>query len=380
MSYYKALITISWFLIENVGARTFESRDAEVRSLISQCVGQIRESPRPSSQSTCQATLGCILNTVDSYTAGRWSAGASILAFIPTITGLLGNSIDEIVLVAEESMPLAILISLCSVTAFSSRFGSTIGITLPSTYHMQTEHFVEELRARIKTTSNRLGASQRQTQAVRWALRLFCGLLLSSGCAAIWYTVEMLYTNGVVIISCPYKVHVLLWVGLTQLLAIFNILLKRWIYNVEHIRDIALDTTNFSTEVARPKDTGQSALPPWQQPTNNLHQLPSSTATEISVVLRCKRGGCAASLVKGFTSLVSFALYAFSTALLGSMTLIPASDAIRSMALMCASVGLGRIIAGLAMSDDTMIGSVIVADVPEQHWPGIKRALRPLTD
>ena len=53
----------------------------------------------------------------------RRSAGAGILSFMPTIVALTSNSIDEISLVAEESTILALVLGICSSSAFTTRFG-----------------------------------------------------------------------------------------------------------------------------------------------------------------------------------------------------------------------------------------------------------------
>lgn len=78
--------------------RTFSSRNATVGELIDNCTTVALLYPN---YTRCQATLKCILTNIDSDYSARWSAGASILAFIPTIAGLMSNSLDEVVLAAE---------------------------------------------------------------------------------------------------------------------------------------------------------------------------------------------------------------------------------------------------------------------------------------
>ena len=80
----------------------------------------------PNERTMCGQMLRCTIDGVLSDYPARWSAGASILAFIPTIVGLMSNSVDEVTAIAEESIFLAIAISLSSVTTFSSRFGDKI--------------------------------------------------------------------------------------------------------------------------------------------------------------------------------------------------------------------------------------------------------------
>lgn len=74
----------------------------------------------PNERTMCGQMLRCTINGVPGDYPARWSAGASILAFIPTIVGLMSNSVDEITAIAEVSIFLAINISLSSVTVFSS--------------------------------------------------------------------------------------------------------------------------------------------------------------------------------------------------------------------------------------------------------------------
>ena len=102
--------------------RIFNSRDAHVRSVIEACRAQV-----PNEKAQCYEMLRCILDNVLSDFTARWSAGASILAFIPTIVGLMSNSINEITSIADESVLLAIALSITSITAFFRRFGDGPG-------------------------------------------------------------------------------------------------------------------------------------------------------------------------------------------------------------------------------------------------------------
>ena len=77
----------------------------------------------PHDTTQCYEMLRCILDNVPSDFTARWSAGSSILAFIPTIVGLMSNSINEITSIADESVILALALSVTSITAFSRRFG-----------------------------------------------------------------------------------------------------------------------------------------------------------------------------------------------------------------------------------------------------------------
>ena len=101
--------------------RHFHSQDAVVRLVIEQCEAQI---PNRNEHLKCYDILRCILNQIPCDYLARWSAGASILGFVPTIVALMSNSISEVTSIADESTVLAIALSISSVTAFNSRSGN----------------------------------------------------------------------------------------------------------------------------------------------------------------------------------------------------------------------------------------------------------------
>src|SRR2546430_12080847 len=60
----------------------FRTKSGKVRPIITECIAK----PANISDSTqCYAVLNCILDNVTIGFLARWSAGASILAFIPTV-------------------------------------------------------------------------------------------------------------------------------------------------------------------------------------------------------------------------------------------------------------------------------------------------------
>ena len=99
----------------------FDSRDAVARSVIEAC-----RTHTPDERAQCYLMLQCIISNIPSDFTARWSAGASILAFIPTTVGLMSNSIQETISMADESVILAVALSLSSITAFNSRFGDRL--------------------------------------------------------------------------------------------------------------------------------------------------------------------------------------------------------------------------------------------------------------
>lgn len=184
-------------------ARNLHSQDAYVRSAIAFCQGN-DSSPAPApapGESECQTTLKCVLNTVDQAAQGRWSAGAAILAFIPSIAALISNSIDDVVLVSEESRLLALALSLCSLTVFPSRFGGERH-ELRATAAIQ-----EELKYYIVRACENQDFSR---QSSLWSYHAVFGgtlALLLACCVLIWYPTIMISENGVVIFSCNPQIH-----------------------------------------------------------------------------------------------------------------------------------------------------------------------------
>lgn len=191
-------------LATSVGARKFHSRDAYVRGEIAFCEGNISAQTPVADGSQCQPMLKCILNTVDQATQARWSAGASILAFIPAAAALMSNSIDDVVLVSEESGLLALSLCLCSFTAFLPRFGGE------RNGHESTASIKEELRHRIKRAYKRRDSAPKRRH-LRWPHRDVLGAivaLLVACCGLIWYPTVMILRNGVVVFSCEPQVHI----------------------------------------------------------------------------------------------------------------------------------------------------------------------------
>ena len=88
----------------------------------------------------CGQEQRCIFEGVFSNYPARWSAGASILAFIPTIVVLMSNNIDEVTAFAKEPIFLAITISLSSVTIFSSPLEDGTTALKPRYQNLRTVH------------------------------------------------------------------------------------------------------------------------------------------------------------------------------------------------------------------------------------------------
>lgn len=130
-------------------------------------------------------------------------------------------------------------------------------------------------------------------------------------------------------------------VGLVQLLAVSNVLLKSVCIQVESI-SLCQTTTPTASQF-------------------NTHT--ASQPGPRTVILRCQKDGMLPQAIQAVTSLVSLALYAYATAVLGGMMMFPASDAVRGMVMFAVNTGLGRIIGSYAISQDHYWRTTVVVDV-----------------
>ena len=335
---FKVLYTTVFFFGQSSSYRLFDSRDSVSRSVIEACRSQT-----PNEKAQCYTILRCVLDNIPSDFPARWSAGASILAFIPTIVGLLSNSINEITSIADDSLLLAIALSISSVTAFTSRFGDRPTRSSDMVFEeqrgnparMQTAlSNLEDLVAQSRRPRPWWKSSQTQT----YVLSLFAAFVG----VGVWYEVYEITRYGIVVFACPVKANVVMWIGLSQLLSLSNVLCRSFSFEIHTIQVNAVNT-----RLERPSDT-----------------RPASANRSATVVLRSPRNTFLQWLFQTFTAIASFTLYAYGTILLASMTLIPASDAIRAMVSLTISAGFGRL-AGYWLSSPRRRGSrTIVVDVP----------------
>lgn len=315
----------------------FNSRDSVVRSVIEACRSQT-----PNERAECYAMLRCIMNNIPSDFIARWSAGASILAFIPTIVGLMSNSIYEITSIADESVFLAIALSMSSVTTFNSRFGYRTKRLSDAIFEEQRVGHAR-IQAALPILEDLIAQSQRSRplwQSSKIQIYALSIIVVAVG-AGVWYEVYEITRYGVVVFACPIKANVGIWVGLSQLLALLNVLCRSFLFDVH--------TIHVRTGDTRPR----------RQPT-----APSADVDCSSVVLRCIRNTYLQWLLQTLTAIISFALYAYGTVLLASMSLIPASDAIRAMVISTVSASSGRLAGYWFTSARRRVGQVIVIDVP----------------
>lgn len=322
-----------------VSAHLFTSLDPFVNDIIIKCEVSSRNKLTLYYKTYCQETLGCILRTVDNNTTARWSAGASVLAFIPTIAAMVSNTVDEVIVAAEENLLLGLLLSICSITTFTARFGRS------EMKHQPVEEILAKIKYHVRKLpcepakpTNGFSSMLHNQRLVRRIVLGVSYFTLLAGCAAIWYAVYRIRLEGVIIFSCALKFWIPLWVALTQFIALLNVLGRRLTWRHENI--------NFATD-----------------------------HFTFRVVLRCRNSSIISQGARGLTSVMSFALYAYATCMLGSMTMFTASVAIWCMALFAGAVGLSRIICEWAGSAFGSYKTAHVVEVPERFMEETKKRI-----
>ena len=297
----------------------------------------------------CGQMLACILDNVTSDYPARWSAGGSILAFIPTIVGLMSNSIDEVAAIAEESMVLAIAVSLSSVTTFSSRLGDKI-TSVKLDYQYMTPEYLQAAHDSIKE------AIQNKRQKHWWGWRntrsqdAFIGIAIVGISTLIWYELYLVTRYGIVTFSCPVKVSVILWALLGQSLTLLGIFTRRYSYDSRRIH------------IKRWNGRARRTL---TEPMLEAPEVESEIGNVI-IVLRCLRSTWPRRALQFTIAVFSFAIYTYGTVVLASMTLFEAADAIRVVVVVSINAGVGRVVGHWAISLRKGKKAILV-DVPAAH-------------
>ncbi|KAJ0116288.1 hypothetical protein J7T55_005234 [Diaporthe amygdali] len=181
----------------------------------------------------------------------------------------------------------------------------------------------------------------------RWLYFAVLGVVLAllvANLALIRYPAVEILRNGVVVFSCHFWVHIPIWIALIQLLALSNVLLRTVSMRTEKILLRQPPNSTASQNNAR------AASQPWPH----------------IVILRHQSEEMLPQAVRAITSIANIALYAYATAVLGGMTMVPASDAVRLMVMFGANAGLGRIIGSYAILQDHDWKTTVVVDVA--HW------------
>ena len=367
--------------------RIFDSRNSLVRSVIEQCVSET-----PIGKEMCYTTLRCIIDKVPSDFPARWSSGASILAFIPTIVALLSNSIDEVSSIADESRLLAVALSISSVTAFILRFrGKT---DMPSDSFFADTSISGSNRSQIAWARLQIWMSNRKRQPreswkLPWRLSKYViSVLLVALSASIWYEVYQITRYGIITFACPVKVNVGIWVGLSQLLVLLNVGCRRYTFDIRVIQfrypEGGLQTRNQETTPlpsncerrsaaysSANSSRGPSVAPVLVKADEPpVAPVPVEASEPLTIILRSPRNPRLRWLLQTFTAIASLTLYTYGTVILASMTLIPASDAIRAMTVLAISAGVARLIGYWAVSPSKRGNGFMMVDVPPDCMAG----------
>ncbi|KAL8738935.1 MAG: hypothetical protein Q9181_000347 [Wetmoreana brouardii] len=295
--------------------------------------------------------LQCVIDGSPSLYPARWSAGASILAFIPTIVGLMSNSIDEITAIAEESSFLATAISLSSVTVFSSRLGDKLTSAKPGDQDAGPQY----LRAMRDNIFEMIKANDREL-ALNWRnprmQDTVIGVIMIGTSSLIWWQLFLVTRYGVVTFACPVKVNVMLWAALGQVLTLANVLLKNKLFYYHKIN------LQRSSGPARMVST---------EPTADIADT-ESLFEHVKLVFRCPRVTLVRRILQFWTAVLSFSIYTYGTIVLASMTMFEASDALRVVVVVTINAGFGRLVGYWAISPSMRSGKkALIFDVPAAY-------------
>ena len=343
---FQAFFFVS-FSQPSLAYQLFQSKYPAIQPVIEAC--QIKW-PDLNIKGVCALMLRCTIDGSPSDYPARWSAGASILAFIPTIVGLMSNSVDEVTAVAEESKFLAIAVSLSSVTTFSSRLGDKItSVKLgyqdvaPEYLHAARESILELINSNTQKHSRGWRNTRTQDAVI--------GIVLIGASTSIWYELFQVTRYGIVTFACPVKVNVLLWAALGQTLTLLSIFLRCYSYEYRKIH------------IKRWNGRARRTL---TEPTIDSPKT-ENQAGYVVIVLRCLRSSWQRRALQLVTAVLSFSIYTFGTTVLASMTLFEAADALRVVVIVSVNAGLGRVVGYWAISSIRKGKKAILIDVSAAH-------------
>jgi hypothetical protein len=247
----------------------------------------------------------------------------------------MSNGIEEIVQIAEEDTVLAVMLSLCSVTVFAIRFAGNRELDVRT-----IDAIFDHAKAKAARAENKSPHRTRRT-----VLCILYAVLLSA-CGSVWFPAVVILRNGVVVFSCPIRIHVPLWIASTQAIVMANVFLRRFCFE-------RIAISRRPTSIGEPTSSARQSLRPV-------------------IVLRVPKVGLVSRVIHGYTSVVTFGLYAFATAVFGAMTMFTASDAVWCLVLFSFAAGIGRIVASLIVEDYVRFRRTIVVDVQERQVQELK--------
>ena len=223
----------------------------------------------------------------------------------------------------------------------------------------------------------------RKTWRLPWRISKYaiCILLIALS-ASIWYEVYQITRYGIITFACPVKVNVGIWVGMSQLLVLLNVGCRHYAFDIRVVRfrhrEVGLPTRNQATtplpsncerkSAAFPSadSNRESSVAPVLVKVNEplVAPIPVETSAPVTIILRSFRSPLLRWLLQTFTAIASLTLYTYGTVILASMTLIPASDAIRAMTVLAISAGVARLIGYWVISPSRRGNGFMMIDVP----------------
>ena len=333
-------VLLSAFSQPSLAYFIFQSKYPAVQPVIEGC-----RAMWPNVKALCAQMLRCTIDGVVSDYPARWSAGASILAFIPTIVGLISNSIDEITAIAEQSIFLAITISLSSVTVFSTRLGNHLTAAKPSYQDARPEDLQtarDSILERIKQNKQKHSRGWRNGRLQD----AFIGIAMIGTSTIIWYELFQVMRYGIVTFTCPVKANVFMWAALGQTLTLLNICLRHYSFVCRKIHLQA--------------NSGARQTP--NEPLRNSTETDSPVET-VAIVLRDPRSGWQRRTLQFFTAVLSLSFYTLGTIVLASITLFKAADTLRVVVVVAVNAGFGRVVGYWAISSVRKGKKLILVDV-----------------
>lgn len=300
----------------------------------------------------CSEMLQCTLDNVPGDYSARYSAGASILSLIPTIVGLMSNSIDEITAIAEESIFLALAISLSSVTVFSSRLGDKIisaklgdRTTGPEYWQAMRDNILELVKANRQTHSRYWRNTRTQDFVI--------GVIMIGSSTMIWYELFLITRYGIITFACPVKVNIIIWAVLVQSLTLLNVLWRKQSFDYRRIYLRRLGgraRTTLTERMIEPADHDEDQV------------------ENVVLILRCPRATWGRRILQFCTAVLSYSFYTYGTIILASTTMFEAADALRVVVVVCVTAGFGRMVGYWSLATSFRKGKkALLFDVPAAH-------------
>jgi hypothetical protein len=335
-----------------------------VLPIIKKCVAMY-----PDQVHYCYNIFSCILDNVSSEIPARWSAAASVLAFIPTLMGLISNSLEELVLFSYHSPILAVLLCLSSTTAFSTRLDFRSSSAHLASFENNSQRIQHHIHQLFEVLANSKEEKQRNQRAYSENILAFCfGATLVGLVAAVWYKTIDITIYGIVVFACPIKSNVPLYVSLSQLLSLLSVLLRNYSYASRQIhipqsscqnRRATLGAANLILAL----NTRLFQLRMGARPRESCCRR-NCKCDCIVMILLAERLTMTRIILQAASAILSYGLLTYGTVIFASINMYSTSDAVRAMVIMTISAIFGRLVGSWIMQSSRTGRRVIIVDVP----------------